>query len=130
MAGNFALSGVDRGALGADAGVALVLVVPAHGFFQPCEVQLLDAASEGDGLVDRPCLVGIGAEQEILAADLACGAGALDVLLHGVFPDLELHAINALLAEAGDFGFEIAGGDAGVHVTADADHSDLVRIAA
>ena len=130
MAGNLALPGVDRRALGADPGVAQMLVVPADRFFEPCEVQFLDAARKRDGFADRPGLVGVGAEQEIPASDLAGSACAFDVLLHGVFADLELHAKNTLLAESGDFGLEVTGGDAGVHVTADADHSDLVRIAA
>ena len=76
------LSRVDGNAFPSDSGVPLYLVLPLNGLFQPGQTKILRASRKSHGVIHRPGLVGVDAEEEVIAADFAREASAFQVFLY------------------------------------------------
>src|SRR5581483_10216976 len=88
---DLALTGADRDAgLAARGGHVEAVVVPAHRLLEPADVEPGGEAGELDGITERPALVGVDDEDEIVAGGGAGDADALGVRLGRASADLEL----------------------------------------
>src|SRR5579863_8639597 len=128
---DLALPGADR-----NAGLATrrrhveAVVVPADRLFEPANIEISGEARELDRLAQRPALIGVDDQDEIVADRLAGDAHALGVLSRRAAADLELAAGVAFRLDAFHLAAGIGERLARRVVTCDANREEAIGVAA